>query len=58
MGTLTPEYQAKPATIRSQQPAQFEREAMYYRYLEFASYVKGSSIEPLTGTQDRNQGEC
>lgn len=25
---------------------QAEREAMYYRYLEFSSYVKGGSIEP------------
>ncbi|MGH9862679.1 MAG: DPP IV N-terminal domain-containing protein [Candidatus Acidiferrales bacterium] len=32
--------------VRSQQLVQSEREAMYYRYLEFASYVKGGSIEP------------
>ena len=31
---------------RAQQAQQSEREAMYYRYLEFASYVKGGSIEP------------
>ncbi len=28
------------------EPTSSEREAMYYRYLEFASYVKGGSIEP------------
>ena len=28
------------------EPGQTEREAMYYRYLEFPSYVKGGSIEP------------
>ena len=28
------------------EPTPSEREAMYYRYLEFASYVKGGSIEP------------
>ena len=31
---------------RAQQAEQSEREAMYYRYLEFASYVKGGSIQP------------
>jgi len=31
---------------RAQQAEQSEREAMYYRYLEFASYIKGGSIEP------------
>ncbi len=30
----------------AQQAEQSEREAMYYRYLEFASYVKGGSVEP------------
>jgi len=30
----------------AQEAKQSEREAMYYRYLEFASYVKGGSIEP------------
>jgi len=30
----------------AQEKAQSEREAMYHRYLEFASYVKGGSIEP------------
>ncbi|HUF53224.1 MAG TPA: DPP IV N-terminal domain-containing protein [Dehalococcoidia bacterium] len=30
----------------AQDTKQAEREAMYYRYLEFASYVKGGSIEP------------
>ncbi len=39
--------------VQAQEAGQFptaskqaEREAMYYRYLEFASYVKGGSIEP------------
>ncbi len=31
---------------RAGEPGQSEREAMYYRYLEFPSYVKGGSIEP------------
>ncbi|MEE9233888.1 MAG: hypothetical protein V3U28_00410, partial [Candidatus Acidoferrales bacterium] len=31
---------------RPQEATQAEREAMYYRYLEFPSYVKGGSIEP------------
>ncbi|MGH8057683.1 MAG: DPP IV N-terminal domain-containing protein, partial [Candidatus Entotheonellia bacterium] len=30
----------------AQEAAHSEREAMYYRYLEFASYVKGGSITP------------
>src|SRR3972149_2256424 len=30
----------------AQEAEQSQREAMYYRYLEFASYVKGGSIEP------------
>jgi hypothetical protein len=30
----------------AQDTKQSEREAMYYRYLEFASYVKGGSIDP------------
>ena len=34
-----------PPTV-AQDAHQSEREAMYYRYLEFASYVKGGSIEP------------
>ncbi len=29
----------------AQEAGQTEREAMYYRYLEFASYIKGGSIE-------------
>ena len=33
-------------SARAQETAQPERRAMYYRYLEFASYVKGGSIEP------------
>ena len=32
--------------VRAQQAEQAEREAMYYRYLEFASYVKGGSVDP------------
>ncbi len=32
--------------VNAQPKDQSEREAMYYRYLEFASYVKGGSIEP------------
>lgn len=31
---------------RTQEVQQSEREAMYHRYMEFASYVKGGSIEP------------
>ncbi len=34
------------APLRAQKTAQSEREAMYYRYLEFASYVKGGNVEP------------
>ncbi len=30
----------------AQEAEQSEREAMYYRYLEFSSYVKGGSIQP------------
>lgn len=30
----------------AQEPKQSEREAMYRRYLEFPSYVKGGKIEP------------
>ena len=30
----------------AQEAQQSEREAMYYRYMEFASYVKGGSVEP------------
>ncbi len=32
--------------VRAQETTQSEREAMYYRYLEFDSYVKGGSIRP------------
>ncbi len=32
--------------VRAQEAEQSEREAMYYRYMEFASYVRGGSIEP------------
>ena len=32
--------------VRAQQGEQSEREAMYYRYLEFPSYVKGGTIQP------------
>lgn len=31
---------------RAQETEQSDREAMYYRYLEFASYVKGGVVEP------------
>ena len=34
------------SSICAQETEQSEREAMYYRYLEFASYVKGGSVEP------------
>ncbi len=37
---------AAAALARAGEPTQSEREAMYYRYLEFPSYVKGGSIEP------------
>ncbi|MCH7603603.1 MAG: hypothetical protein IIB54_12635, partial [Planctomycetes bacterium] len=36
----------RPRPGPDQQGGPSEREAMYYRYLEFASYVKGGSIEP------------
>ena len=32
--------------VSAQEAHQGEREAMYYRYLKFSSYVKGGSIEP------------
>ena len=32
--------------LRAQEAKQSEREAMYRRYLEFPSYVKGGSIQP------------
>ncbi len=32
--------------VHPQEVEQSEREAMYSRYLEFASYIKGGSIEP------------
>jgi len=35
-----------PPLVRAQQAEQSEREAMYYRYLDFASYVKDGKIEP------------
>ncbi len=34
------------AALKGQEVAQAEREAMYYRYLGFASYIKGGSITP------------
>ena len=37
---------ASTPLVRAGEPRQSEREAMYYRYLEFPSYVKGGSIEP------------
>ena len=33
-------------SVHAQEASQSEQEAMYYRYLEFASYVKGGSVEP------------
>ena len=33
-------------SVHAQDASQSEREAMYYRYLEFASYVKGGTVEP------------
>ncbi len=39
-----------PAVIaslgRAQQAEQSEREAMYYRYMEFASYIEGGNVDP------------
>ena len=35
-----------PSAVHAQEASQFARQAMYHRYLEFASYVKGGSIEP------------
>ncbi len=32
--------------VRAQETPKSDREAMYYRYLEFASYVKGGSVDP------------
>jgi len=32
--------------VSAQETKQSEREAMYYRYMEFASYVKGGSLTP------------
>ena len=32
--------------VHAKETTQSEREAMYYRYLEFPSYVKGGSVEP------------
>ncbi len=32
--------------VRAQEAAQSEREAMYSSYMEFASYVKGGSVDP------------
>ena len=40
-GTLRTDYNRVHGTRSSS-----EREAMYYRYLEFASYIRGGSIEP------------
>ncbi len=35
-----------PPLVCAQEAELSEREAMYYRYLEFPSYVKGGSVEP------------
>jgi len=32
--------------VDAQEPTRSEQEAMYYKYLNFASYVKGGSIQP------------
>lgn len=32
--------------VHGQKPDEAERDAMYYRYLQFNSYVKGGSIQP------------
>jgi dipeptidyl aminopeptidase/acylaminoacyl peptidase len=45
LGTA-PLVHAQEAEQTARQSKQAEREAMYYRYLEFASYVKGGSIQP------------
>ena len=37
---------AQAQALRAQDEKQSEREAMYHRYLEFPSYVKGGSIQP------------
>ena len=37
---------AQEAEPTAAEVKQAEREAMYYRYLEFASYVKGGTIQP------------
>ena len=31
---------------RAQEVEQSDREAMYYRYLQFRSYVKGGNVDP------------
>ena len=43
---LVASFIALAPVIEAQQPPPSEREAMYNRYLEFASYVKGGSITP------------
>jgi len=35
-----------PPLVCAQEAEPSEQEAMYYRYLEFPSYVKGGSVEP------------
>lgn len=46
MGILAPPVVAQEKAQSEGESEQSEREAMYYRYLEFPSYVKGGSIEP------------
>ena len=43
---IAPLVQAQENNASAAEAKQAEREAMYYRYLEFASYVKGGSIQP------------
>ncbi len=46
LGVIAPLGRAQEAEPSAAEAKQAEREAMYYRYLEFSSYVKGGSIQP------------
>jgi dipeptidyl aminopeptidase/acylaminoacyl peptidase len=46
LGVIAPLGRAQEAEPTAAEAKQAEREAMYYRYLEFPSYVKGGSVEP------------
>ncbi len=46
LAIVTPPVGAQETKQSPAESGQAEREEMYYRYLEFASYVKGGSIEP------------